>query len=454
MAAHPESLPQTVKLSYSLLGDVLSAQIGDPVPGRLAQLGEAVDLYVSREDASELIGFEIRDFRAGFPSDRRRLGAVLGLEVIKELNALHARVAELARPSSPATREALQEALGSKVTAEAIVPAASGALRAARRTAVEEAWSDAAASATAEAALPALLVAIDEWLELSERWESLRQYARVVPTRRPRKPELHREPTFALALEPGLARLPSGFRSELSAALGAQVRALRQAHKVSASRLAAVAESQFGLDWSVSKVSQIERGSRQLTVEEFIVLPFVLSAVLHRTVELTELLEGTRDRLFLTPSVALSADDISSVLAGRSASVEAPRSLYASQSVSEFQVASPELEPREWLALSPPLRNLEQGFRQLRNRLVHSSEPEAAQLAIMERMLRSYVDQLEPPPSRSPLGAFRTALVSFERAIEAWVASPAAAAERTDAVRDELARWRTSIGRLERQLRR
>lgn len=91
---------------------------------------------------------------------------------------------------------------------------------------------------------------------------------------------------------------------DLALFVGRRMRALRDAHDVTADTLALHAR-QLGLNWQRSTVGTIEAGRRRLTGEELLLLPLLLSMALPVTVGLRDLLDGDvalTDDLVMTPN--------------------------------------------------------------------------------------------------------------------------------------------------------
>jgi hypothetical protein len=467
MAARPEALATPVKLSYTPLGDTVTGQVGAPARGRIARLNDDFDVFVRRDDPSELVGFELRNFRRRFrESDRRQLSTVLGMELLKSLDALHIEVRDVERERSIATREDLAQALEQRVVMEAVLPPSTEPVREGRRRAVEDAWEQSVAAATAEAELPALLLAIDEWLRLSDRWESLRAFVSSRPTAYPDEPWARgHEPAavFNLATAmpsapPPSARTPRSYRSELTAAIGRAIARLRTSTKTSPSRVVQVAVEEFGLSWTESSLRQLERGRRTLTVDEFLLLPLVLSRSLGRPVELRDLVGDVPDRVEVTPLIDLAGRDIAALLSGDSAGIrpfrDNERAWRVFERSSSRQSSYPTREPIEWLAFSPSLRNVEHGFRQLQEQVRESRVPEPRAFRVIADMMRRYTFELEPSARTTELREFRNALELFERAAATLASSREALPEGTEALREGLAHWRSAIAGLERQVMR
>jgi transcriptional regulator with XRE-family HTH domain len=90
---------------------------------------------------------------------------------------------------------------------------------------------------------------------------------------------------------------------DLAAAVGSRMRALRDAHGVTADTIAAQARG-VGLRWQRSTVASIETGKRRLSAEELLLLPTILSMALPDSVTLRNLLDrdiALTDELVMTP---------------------------------------------------------------------------------------------------------------------------------------------------------
>ncbi|WP_261570339.1 hypothetical protein [Frankia gtarii] len=70
-----------------------------------------------------------------------------------------------------------------------------------------------------------------------------------------------------------------------------------------------------GLAWDRSRIAALERGAKSISIEELVVLPFVLGVACERQVTVSELLDSP-DLVALTPQIHGSARDIADILAG------------------------------------------------------------------------------------------------------------------------------------------
>ena len=88
----------------------------------------------------------------------------------------------------------------------------------------------------------------------------------------------------------------------LETALGSRLRALRDAHGVTADTVAAHAR-RLGLSWQRSTVGTIEAGRRRLSGDELLLLPLLLSMALPVTISLRDLLDVD---IALTPELVMT----------------------------------------------------------------------------------------------------------------------------------------------------
>jgi len=99
-----------------------------------------------------------------------------------------------------------------------------------------------------------------------------------------------------------------------SAAVGRRVRALRDAHGVTADQVADAARRYGFAQWQRSTVALVESGRRGLSAEELVLLPEILSKALGTRVRLGELLTESAE---LTPLAKITPEGFRRVLKGR-----------------------------------------------------------------------------------------------------------------------------------------
>jgi transcriptional regulator with XRE-family HTH domain len=96
--------------------------------------------------------------------------------------------------------------------------------------------------------------------------------------------------------------------------IGARVKHLREQAGGRQEDIARVARS-FGLAWPRQKVDQLERGKKAISVEELVLLPFVLSHALDRTVSTADLFDAD-DQITLSAQTDIPARDVLAELCG------------------------------------------------------------------------------------------------------------------------------------------
>ena len=96
--------------------------------------------------------------------------------------------------------------------------------------------------------------------------------------------------------------------------IGARVKHLREQAGGRQEDIARVARS-FGLAWPRQKVDELERGKKAISVEELVLLPFVLSHALDRTVSMADLFDAD-DRIALSAQTDIPARDVLAELCG------------------------------------------------------------------------------------------------------------------------------------------
>jgi transcriptional regulator with XRE-family HTH domain len=103
---------------------------------------------------------------------------------------------------------------------------------------------------------------------------------------------------------------PRGLRQ----VIGARVKHVREQAGGRQEDIARVARS-FGLAWPRQKVDELERGKKAISVEELVLLPFVLSHALDRTVSTTDLFDAD-DQITLSAQTDIPARDVLAELCG------------------------------------------------------------------------------------------------------------------------------------------
>jgi transcriptional regulator with XRE-family HTH domain len=79
----------------------------------------------------------------------------------------------------------------------------------------------------------------------------------------------------------------------VSELVGRNMRRIREEHGVVLADISRAAKD-AGLTWDPSAVSRIETGKRDLTLEEFLALPLVMTLAINQNVTLTQLLDGLK----------------------------------------------------------------------------------------------------------------------------------------------------------------
>jgi hypothetical protein len=427
------------------------------------RLSELVDVYVQNDDPSELVGFELRDFRERFlESDRHELAAVLGTELLQSLDALHESLSEQASEPSIATRQELVDALSQRAVSEVPTSPSSASVREVRRRAVEDAWERSVAAAEAEAELPTLLLEIEDWLRLSAEWESLRlialdQSARLGATS---SFDLGPEPLEPLATRGPIGGPPTAayrsddpqppqFSYELAAAIGRAVVRFRTSTRTPPSMIFAVA-AEFGLRWTESSLRELERGERALTADEFVLLPLVLSRSSGSPVRLADLVVDLPERIRITQVTDLAGGDIRSLLSGDAArgtpvvSGRLARLRLGRSSPSRLRSSAPSRVPLRGLTAVPSLRHVQRGFRELQDTIRTRQVADPRMLRVIADLLREYSTELRVSMTTSGLGDFYDAVVLFERAA-AELARSDSLSEGTETLRQGLTAWEHAI---------
>ena len=96
--------------------------------------------------------------------------------------------------------------------------------------------------------------------------------------------------------------------------IGARVKHVREQAGGRQEDIARVARS-FGLEWPRQKVDELERGKKAISVEELVLLPFVLSHALDRTVSTADLFDAD-DQITLSAQTDIPARDVLAELCG------------------------------------------------------------------------------------------------------------------------------------------
>lgn len=107
----------------------------------------------------------------------------------------------------------------------------------------------------------------------------------------------------------------------LSELIGGQLRALRDRHGLRQDDLAARAR-QLGLRWDRSTVAGIENGRREVSLGEFVLLPYILSRAVGVPVELPQLLTTEQAWVRVGPDAVVSTEAVGAALHGAADAVK------------------------------------------------------------------------------------------------------------------------------------
>jgi len=172
MATEGDAAVSEVVVSYSPVSDVVSCQIGTPVPTRMARVDADLCLFVARDDPEDARGFELRTARSAQRRQVPLLQALFGARLVGMVEGLLPGPGEgepIARvPTRP---DRFRERT---VTRQAALSLPLEERRSIIRETVERAWRVTVEELEAETPPSELVSLLDEWLSLAARWEAVR----------------------------------------------------------------------------------------------------------------------------------------------------------------------------------------------------------------------------------------------------------------------------------------
>lgn len=136
--------------------------------------------------------------------------------------------------------------------------------------------------------------------------------------------------------------------TNISEYLGGRIRELREAEGVTQDELARAAR-RVSLTWRRSTVAAIEGGSRSLALEEFLLLPTVLSMALGEEFGIRDLF-GNQRRVHLTPDVEAEVDWLLEMLGGVTETLGHMRGSSLKRDQSALTLSGLMIRRDEWMA--------------------------------------------------------------------------------------------------------
>ena len=112
-------------------------------------------------------------------------------------------------------------------------------------------------------------------------------------------------------------------KTKMSKMVGRRVREIRNQYGLTQDNLSMVARERFGLSWTRPTIAAMETGKRQLSVEEFLLIPLILNLALWekranaKTVQLIDVMPHPEAWIYISPQCAARPAALRDIIAGK-----------------------------------------------------------------------------------------------------------------------------------------